>query len=72
MTSLLITAVDPQAGSSSVADTTTFGVLVIIGACGGAEGPVNTARNSSYERRPYRWRPESVNCGITARLISSS
>ena len=46
-TSPVISVVGPQPGSASVLDTTTFGVLVIISACGGAPGPVNTARNSS-------------------------
>ncbi len=45
--SLLITVVGPQSGSFRVAEMTTLGVAVIIPACGGAAGPVNTLRNSS-------------------------
>ena len=44
---LLITLVGPQSGLVRVVETTTFGVAVIIPACGGAAGPVNTAWNSS-------------------------
>jgi hypothetical protein len=53
-------------------EMTTFAALFINSAWGGAPGPVNTARNSSYERRPYRWVPPAASCGMTAWLSSSS
>ena len=47
LTSPRITVVGPQSGLSRVVDTTSLGMFVISGACGGAAGPVNTPRNSS-------------------------
>jgi len=44
---LPITLVGPQPGLVKVVETTTFRVAVIIPACGGAAGPVNTPWNSS-------------------------